>query len=109
LLPVSSIHDVSADAFPVEGIERQIDHFARGSRSRPIRQHRVEDLGAKICAVRCRAKALCRPAADPKWWRRLAWVRFTRPATAFSVTACGPASINKARAASSAASRLPLD
>ena len=46
------------------------------------------------------------PAALPKWWSRLAWVRSIRAATAFSVTAAGPISTNIWRAASSAADRL---
>ena len=37
-----------------------------------------------------RASSACSPAAEPKWWSRLAWVRPISAATAFSVTACGP-------------------
>jgi len=36
----------------------------------------------------------------------LAWVRLIRVATAFNVTACGPASISSSRAAIKAAARL---
>ena len=36
------------------------------------------------------ASAACSPAAEPKWWSRLAWVLPISAATAFSVTACGP-------------------
>src|SRR5690606_20709199 len=47
----------------------------------------------------------CSPAADPKWWIRLAWVTPISPATDVKVTAFGPRASNRSRAEARASRR----
>jgi hypothetical protein len=60
---------------------------------------------AQIVLARCRASAFCRPAAEPKWCSRLAWVRPIR-GNGLQRDRLRPSLDQQRRAASSAAVRL---
>ena len=86
-----------AGAFAVERVEGAVDDVAGVGLSRARAFNGFDDGRGDRIGDRPRKRAL-EPGCRPKWWSRLAWVRPTSAATAFSVTACGPsASSSRAR------------
>ena len=79
-----------AAALAAEGVEGAVDDLDRiglmgaGAHAPPAA------MPATTRSEISPASAACSPAAEPKWWSRLAWVLPISAATAFSVTACGP-------------------